>query len=100
MKMQVITSLEQNNNNIVSLLPYYVPKLSLANLRNINKLNLLVVLEEKYDLFLELNFHRLSLLLLDDVIDDYVDIRNAIILKKQEMIRKRRLTNKKTEITN
>jgi hypothetical protein len=95
MKMQVITSMEQHNDNIVSLLPYYIPRLSETNLKKINELSLLVLLEKKYDMFLELNCHRLSLLLLDNVIDDYIDIRNSITQRKQEIIRKYRITNKK-----
>jgi len=95
MKMQVITSMEQHNDNIVSLLPYYIPRLSETNLKKINELSLLVLLEKKYDMFLELNCHRLSLLLLDKVIDDYIDIRNSITQRKQEIIRKYRITNKK-----
>ena len=93
--MQVITSMEQHNDNIVSLLPYYIPRLSETNLKKINELSLLVLLEKKYDMFLELNCHRLSLLLLDKVIDDYIDIRNSITQRKQEIIRKYRITNKK-----
>ncbi len=93
--MQVITSMEQHNDNIVSLLPYYIPRLSETNLKKINELSLLVLLEKKYDMFLELNCHRLSLLLLDNVIDDYIDIRNSITQRKQEIIRKYRITNKK-----
>jgi hypothetical protein len=87
--MNVITSMEQNNNHVVSRLPYYPTKITMKSLEKIQDITMLVCLEEQYDLFLESNSQRLALLKLDNILEEFIDLRNKIFQQKQKVKRER-----------
>lgn len=74
--------------NSLNNLPPSPPFISMACIDNINDRIKLKYLESKYDEFLEKNCH---ILLLHDIVEEYLDIRDALTIKVARLERQERI---------
>jgi hypothetical protein len=84
-------------NNSPNRLPNSPPTISLEQIEKITNKKQLLELEKKYDEFLE---KKCQLLLLYDIIDEYLEIRDKITIKILKMDREEMVKRLRTEYIN
>jgi hypothetical protein len=84
-------------NNSPNRLPNSPPPISLEQIEKITNKKQLLELEKKYDEFLE---KKCQLLLLYDIIDEYLEIRDKITIKILKMDREEMVKRLRTEYIN
>lgn len=76
---------------IVNELPFSPPKISLEHIDKMTDIDTLSGLETKYDEFLDKNSQILLLLYLDNIIDEFIEIRNALTSRVSRLNREQQL---------
>ena len=88
----VISSTEiPTASEIVNELPYSPPIISLESIYKMTDITVLSELETKYDEFLDKNSQILLLLYLDNIIDEFIEIRNAITSRVSRLYREQQI---------
>jgi hypothetical protein len=88
----VISSTEiPTATEIVNELPYSPPRISLEHIEKMTDITTLSGLETKYDEFLDKNSQILLLLYLDNIIDEFIEIRNALTARVSRLHRERQM---------
>jgi hypothetical protein len=76
-----------SSTRVLENLPNSPPKIQMDNIEKMTDLTMLSVLESKYDEFLDKNSQILLLLCLDNLIDEYIEIRNALTIRVSKLNR-------------
>lgn len=78
-----------SSTRVLENLPNSPPKIQMDNIEKMTDLTMLSVLESKYDEFLDKNSQILLLLCLDNLIDEYIEIRNALTIRVSKLNREK-----------
>jgi len=91
-KSPVFSSTEiPSSTKILDDLPHSPPKVGLDTIEKMTDINMLSLLESRYDEFLEKNSQIMLLLYLDNIIDEYIEIRNALTIRVSRLSREKQL---------
>ena len=78
-------------SKVLENLPNSPPKIHMDNIEKMTDLTMLSVLESKYDDFLDKNGQILLLLCLDNIIEEFIEIRNALTIRVSKLNREKEM---------